>query len=69
MTRDEILTLARKHDAQAEWATDEPDENRLLVLPNAIVFLLDRDPDAYEEPNQFPTEHTVLVFPHLNERN
>ena len=67
MTREEILALAQKHDPDACWATDWPDENCLLIDPDATVYLLDRVPDAYEDPNppgQTPL-HTRLVFPSL----
>lgn len=64
---DAILTLAKKHDPNACWNSDEPDENCLLVDPSAVVFLLDRYPEAYEDPNEppFTTDHTRVVFPTL----
>lgn len=67
MTKDEILELARKHDDGACWASDEADENCLLVMPNALVFLFDRFTDAYEEPNPPGSgcDHTRVVFPSL----
>lgn len=67
MTRDEIMEVALKHDPLAEWASDEPDENCLLIEGEAAVFLLDRDPSAYEDPN-LPGSlgtHTRVVFPGL----
>lgn len=66
MDRNEILAIALKHDTQAEWASDDHDENCLLILPSATIFLLDRVPDAYEDPNPAgSTDHTRLVFPSL----
>jgi hypothetical protein len=67
MTRDQILRLARKHDAGACWASDDANENCLLVLPSATVFLLDRVTDAYEDPNPAGSvgEHTRVVFPSI----
>lgn len=67
MTRDEIMNIARKHDQNACWASDELDENCLLVAPSAVVFLLDRDSTAYEDPNPPGTtpDHTRVVFPSM----
>jgi hypothetical protein len=68
--RNEILALAQKHDPGATWMTDEDDENCLLVLPSASVFVLDRYPDAYEDPNPPGSlaDHTRVVFPTMPQR-
>lgn len=66
MTKTEILAIALKHDPDACWNSDDADENCLLILPSATVFLLDRDPTAYEDPNPVGYgTHTRLVFPSL----
>jgi hypothetical protein len=67
MTKDELLLLARKHDPDACWASDADDENCLLVAPAGVVFLLDRESSAYEDPNPPGTtpDHTRVVFPRL----
>lgn len=67
MTRDEILDTARKHDPDACWATEEPDDNCLLIAHSAAIFLLDRDPTAYEDPNPpgSVADHTRVVFPRM----
>jgi hypothetical protein len=67
MNREQIMEVARKHDPDACWASDDADENCLLVAPAALVFLLDRDPSAYEDPNPpgSTPDHTRVVFPGL----
>lgn len=66
MTRTEIMAIALKHDPEACWASDDADENCLLILPSAAIFLLDRDPRAYEDPNPAnTTDHTRVIFPSL----
>lgn len=61
------LTDALQHDPDAEWASDEHDENCLLVSPEAVPPLLEMYESpysyaAYEDPN--PTAaHTRVVFP------
>lgn len=64
--RDLILAVALKHDPDACWAW--ADKNCLLVSPEAVIFLLDRWPDAYVDPqpiSQFfpPLEFTHVIFP------
>jgi hypothetical protein len=68
MTAREILAIAHKHDPGAVWASNDADENCLLVMPSAVVFLLDRAPDAYEDPNPPGSlaKHTRVVFPTLD---
>jgi hypothetical protein len=62
MDRDEIIRLAKSLDPDAGWASDDADENCLLVLCTAAPELLKRNPDAYEDPN--PGENfTRIVFP------
>lgn len=65
--RERIMAVAKRHDPDAEWASNEPDENCLLVLPGAVVFLLDRWPSAYEDRNPPGSigDHTRVVFPDL----
>lgn len=65
--RDTIMEIAQKHDPDAEWASDALDENVLLIMPSATIFLLDRYYDAYEDPNPPGSigTHTRLVFPSL----
>ena len=66
MTRDEILRLARTYDRIAEWATDEPDENCLLIAHVPAAAVLDRVGGvwgAYEDPNPAGCSNTRLVFP------
>lgn len=69
VTKDEIMAIALKHDPLACWASDEPDENCLLIEPAAVIFLLDRDPTAYEDPNDpkhvTSGTHTRVVFPSI----
>jgi hypothetical protein len=67
MTKDEALSIARKHDPLACWMSDDVDENCLLVAPSAVVFLLDRDPSAWEDPNPpgSTPDHTRVVFPNF----
>jgi hypothetical protein len=67
MTKDEALSIARKHDPNACWMSNDADENCLLVAPSAAIFLLDRDPSAWEDPNPpgSTPDHTRIVFPNL----
>lgn len=66
--REELLAVARAHDPEAEWASDEFDENCMLVAPHVIDLLYDRDPDAYEEPNPAwaKIDFTRIIFPNLD---
>jgi hypothetical protein len=67
VTKDEVMTVARKYDADACWASDDADDNCLLVASSAVVFLLDREPSAWEDPNPpgSTPDHTRVVFPNL----
>ncbi len=73
--RAEILKFALQHDPGACWVgsyndTIEPDENCLLVTPDAVLSLIEQFGEtygAYEDPNPpGATDHTRVVFPKMS---
>lgn len=61
--RETIIALARDLDPSACWATNEADDNCLLIASSEAPTILDLYPESYEDPNDEPTEHTRVVFP------
>lgn len=65
MTRADVMTVAKQFDADAVWATDEFDENCILVTHATAPKLLALADDAWEDPNPEGVPITRIVFPSL----